>query len=82
MRKYSVLTATISALLLALISTPANASVPADGTYLCTTGASSADTPNFTITSGVVSAGTACAGAVVIPAGVTSIGDNAFDRAT
>ena len=82
MRKYSVLAAAISALLLALISTPANASVPADGTYLCTTGASSADTPNFTITSGVVSAGTACAGAVVIPAGVTSIGTSAFKGAT
>ena len=52
MRKYPVLTATISALLLALISTPANASVPADGTYLCTTGAFSSATPNFTITDG------------------------------
>ena len=82
MRKYSVLTATISALLLALISTPAHASVPADGTYLCTTGAFSSATPNYTITDGVVSDGASCAGAVVIPAGVTSIGDEAFESAT
>ena len=81
-RKYSVLAATITALLLALISTPAHASVPPDGTYLCTTGVASILTPNFTITSGVVSAGTSCAGAVVIPAGVTSIGSNAFQSAT
>jgi uncharacterized repeat protein (TIGR02543 family) len=82
MRKYSVLTATISALLLALISTPANASVPGDGTYLCTTGVQSSQTPNFRITSGVVSDGASCAGAVVIPAGVTSIGNEAFSFAT
>ena len=72
MRKYSVLAATISALLLALISTPANASVPADG---CTTG-------NFTISSGSVTTHSSCAGAVVIPAGVTSIGASAFFNAT
>ena len=81
-RKYSVLAATITALLLALISTPAHAIVPSDGTYLCTTGDPSGSTPNFTITSGVVSSGTSCAGAVVIPAGVTSIGSNAFQFAT
>ena len=82
MRKLALLTATISALLLALISTPAHASVPPDGTYLCTTGVASSSTPNFTITSGVVSAGSSCAGAVVIPADVTSIGNNAFNSAT
>jgi uncharacterized repeat protein (TIGR02543 family) len=82
MRKYSVLTATISALLLTLISTPAHASVPSDGTYLCTTGEPSISTPNFRITSGAVSAGTKCAGAVLIPEGVTSIGNSAFTGAT
>jgi uncharacterized repeat protein (TIGR02543 family) len=82
MRKYSVLTATISALLLTLISTPAHASVPSDGTYLCTTGEPSISTPNFRITSGAVSAGTKCAGAVLIPEGVTSIGNSAFTSAT
>ena len=61
---------------------PAHASVPADGTYLCTNGQPSSSTPNFTITSGVVSAGASCAGAVVIPAGLTSIGDRAFYGAT
>ena len=75
MRKYSVLAATISALLLALISTPANASVPANGTYLCTTG-------SFTISSGRVTSHASCAGAVVIPAGVTSFDDFAFLYAT
>ena len=75
MRKYFVLTATISALLLALISTPANASVPANGTYPCSTG-------SFSINNGVVSAGASCAGDVVIPAGVTRIGQDAFDGAT
>jgi uncharacterized repeat protein (TIGR02543 family) len=49
-------------------------SVPADGTYLCSTGLPSADTPNFTITSGVVTAGRACVGSVIIPEGVISIG--------
>ena len=82
MRKHAVLTATITALLLALISTPAHASVPPNGTYLCTTGVASSLTPNFTITNGVVSSGTSCAGAVVIPAGVTSIGDSEFQSAT
>ena len=72
MRKYSVLTATISALLLALISTPAHGNVVT--TKSCTTG-------DFTITSRVVSDGTACIGAAEIPAGVTSIGDFAFYNA-
>ena len=82
MRKYAVLTATITALLLALISTPAHASVLPDGTYLCTTGVASSSTPNFRISSDVVSSGTSCSGAVVIPAGVTSIGPAAFQSAT
>ena len=81
-RKYSVLAATITALLLALISTPAHASVLPDGTYLCTTGVASSSTPNFRISSDVVSSGTSCSGAVVIPAGVTSIGPAAFQSAT
>ena len=59
---------------------PAHATshVPAYGTYLCTTGVQSIATPNFTITAGVVSSGSSCAGAVVIPAGVTSIGAFTF----
>ena len=53
-----------------------------DGIYNCLTGLASAVTPTFTITSGVVSAGTHCAGAVLIPSGVTSIDIGAFYRAT
>ena len=49
-----------------------------DGTYLCTTGLASSSTPNFTITNRVVSEGSSCTGAVVIPSSVTGIGDNAF----
>ena len=54
----------------------------ANGTYLCTTGQPSSSIPNFTITSGVVTLGSNCVGSVVIPASVTSIGDNAFWGAT
>jgi hypothetical protein len=52
-----------------------------NGTYLCTTGLRSSSTPNYTITNGVVTNGSSCSGAVVIPAWVTSIGDSAFDVA-
>ena len=82
MRKYSILSATVSALLLAVISTPAHASVPADGAYDCITGAPSSSTPNFAIASGAVSNGSSCFGAVVIPPGVTSIRSDAFLSAT
>ena len=70
----------VSAVMVGGPVSPAHATshVPADGTYLCTTGVQSIATPNFTITAGVVSSGSSCAGAVVIPAGVTSIGDWAF----
>ena len=54
----------------------------ANGTYLCTTGQPSSSIPNFTITSGVATLGSNCVGSVVIPASVTSIGDNAFWGAT
>jgi len=65
-----------------LIVTLAGPTTLSDGTYLCTTGAPSSSTPNFTITNGVVSAGGSCAGDVVIPEGVTSIGGEAFLNAT
>jgi hypothetical protein len=70
MRKYSVLTATISALLLALISTPANGN--GVETENCSVSGS------FTITSGVISDGSFCRGTATIPGTVTSIGDAAF----
>ena len=83
MRKYSVLTATISALLLALISTPAHASV-VDGNYVCTTGlqATTETTNVYKITSNRVTSSIECAGAVVIPEGVTSIENGAFSVST
>lgn len=86
MRKYTVLTATISALLLALISVPAHASVE-NGNYVCTTGLrTTTETTNvYKITSNVATSysnSIKCAGAVVIPEGVTSIGDYAFTGAT
>lgn len=49
-----------------------------DGTYSCSTGLPSIATPNFTLTSGVLTLGEACSGAVVIPVGVTAIGVGAF----
>ena len=52
-----------------------------DGTYLCATGEESESTPAFTVTNGVVSGGAECEGAVVIPEGVRSIGNFAFDSA-
>lgn len=68
MHKNPVISALISVVLLASISisTPAHA----NGAYC------------FTITGGVVSAGNSCAGAVVLPADVTSIGSGAFAGAT
>ncbi|WP_298122812.1 leucine-rich repeat domain-containing protein [uncultured Aurantimicrobium sp.] len=76
MRKNSVVTVIISALLLlALISTPAHA-IGATSTENCSISGT------FTITSGVVSGGNSCAGVAVIPASVTSIGNSAFAGAT
>ncbi len=60
----------------------ANVPVPTDGDYVCTTGALRAGgdetTPTYTISAGVVTSGGNCAGALVIPDGVTSIGNDAF----
>jgi uncharacterized repeat protein (TIGR02543 family) len=60
-------------------------SAPENGSYKCATGLplEGDDTsPAYTITDGVVSSGSGCVGAVVIPAGATSIGDSAFYNAT
>ena len=62
-----------------LVLSPVHATGPSDGTYLCTTGVASSSTPNFTITGSVVTVGTTCDGAVVIPEGVTGIGARAFE---
>jgi uncharacterized repeat protein (TIGR02543 family) len=75
MRRLATVVTAVAVTVSGLAPSPAYAvSVPADGTYLCSTGLPSADTPNFTITSGVVTAGNACVGSVIIPDGVTSIG--------
>ena len=55
--------------------TPASSS---DGNYSCSTGLKSAVAPTYTITSGVVSAGYSCSGAVIISSQATAIGDYAF----
>ncbi|MBJ7281005.1 MAG: leucine-rich repeat domain-containing protein, partial [Rhodoluna sp.] len=80
--KYRKIVTVLTTLVLAmsgLALSPAHATViPSNGTYLCTSGEASDLTPNFTITNGVVTTGASCAGAVVIPEGVTTIGYQAF----
>jgi len=78
MRRFVTLITTLALALSGLVFSPARASVPSDGTYLCTTGVASGSTPNYTITNGVVYDGGSCVGEVVLPAGVTSIGTSAF----
>lgn len=62
--------------------TPAQAALPANGKYDCNTGLRTTGTPNYTISIGVVEEGRSCVGNVVIPSGVTKIGENAFYYAT
>jgi uncharacterized repeat protein (TIGR02543 family) len=74
MRKLLVPIVTVSVLLLASISTPAQAA-----TYNGTSGTvNCSDSGFFTITDNVVVRDNVCSGDAVIPAGVTSIGDSAF----
>lgn len=91
-RKSNFRTTGISCLLSVLVAlsgaispAQANASVPATGSYICTTGvlrASGEADPTYTINNGVVTSGVNCAGAVLIPEGVTSIGSMAFRYAS
>jgi hypothetical protein len=81
MRRFATLITTLALALSGLVFSPAHASVPSDGTYLCTTGVAASSTPNYTITNGAVLDGSSCAGDVVIPDGVTSIGTAAFGNA-
>jgi len=69
---------TLSLSLSGLIFSPAHADVPADGSYSCSTGVKDGAATRYTITSGVVENGGSCAGAVVVPEGVTSFGADAF----
>jgi uncharacterized repeat protein (TIGR02543 family) len=58
-----------------LVFSPAQANVPVDGSYSCSTGVKDGPAPSYTISGGVVSKGGSCTGAVLIPTGVTSIGE-------
>ena len=82
MRRLSILLMSLAIALPGLASDPAHATSIANGTYLCTTGELSGDSPSFEVLNGVVSNGGSCVGDVVIPAGVTSIGDYAFAYAS
>jgi hypothetical protein len=75
----SVFLSFIVLFVLSSLGTPANASTPINGTYLCSTGLiTTVEYPTYDITAGVVSNGRNCAGVVVIPEGVTAIGGSAF----
>ncbi|MFZ4112981.1 MAG: leucine-rich repeat domain-containing protein [Ilumatobacteraceae bacterium] len=82
MRRFAILITALAVAMSALVVSQAHAAVLSNGTYQCTTGSASSSTPNFTITGGVVTAGSSCVGAVIIPEGVTSIGVSAFEGAT
>lgn len=82
MRKVAILTTALALAASIMVVSPVIAAAPNDGTYQCTSGTESSSTPNFTITGGVVTNGSSCIGAVVIPVGVTSIGESAFALAT
>jgi uncharacterized repeat protein (TIGR02543 family) len=65
-----------------LVFSPAQAAVPDDGDYSCATGALNGPAPSYTISGRVVSNGGSCTGAVLIPEGVISIGNGAFQQAS
>ena len=82
-RKNSKLVTVFLTLVLAmsgLVQSPAHASSAPNGLYSCTTGviSESYDEPSYQIANHLVGGGGSCAGAVVIPIGVTAIGPNAF----
>ena len=63
----------------------ADAPVLANGSYVCTTGqlrAGGDTSPAYTITNGALSNGNGCAGDVLIPEGVTSIGVQALSQSS
>lgn len=82
MRKLVTQITTIALTMSGLALSPAQA-IGTPVNYLCATGqpAPNETTGVYTITDGVVSAGTACTGDVVIPEGVTTLGASAFENA-
>ena len=86
MRRISILSTSLVTsfvmLLTALAASPANATTPTDGSYLCSTGEPTLETTGIytIITDGsVVTVSNAnCVGVVVIPDGVTAIGAGTF----
>ena len=81
----SCLLSALVALSGAISPAQANASVPANGRYVCTTGELRAPgdmSLAYIITDGEVTGGDNCVGAVIIPEGVTKMGERAFFGAT
>jgi hypothetical protein len=86
MRRLATVVTTISLAMAGMIFSPVQAAVPVDGDYVCTTGfLKSIETTNlYTVTTGSVTSHSSgkCSGAVVIPSGVTSVGQHAFLNAS
>jgi len=75
----------LAASVLTTASPSASAAPPTNGYYGCNSGSyesSSSGSGRYQISSGSVTNGSSCAGAVIIPDGVTSVGDLAFYPAT
>ena len=84
MRRLATVVTTLALSVSGMVFSPAQANVPVDGSYSCASGVKDGPTPSYTIAAGSVTAfsGTSCTGAVAIPEGLTSIGDEAFKNAT
>ena len=84
MRRLATVVTTLALSVSGMVFIPAQANVPVDGSYSCASGVKDGPTPSYTIAAGSVTAfsGTSCTGAVAIPEGLTSIGDEAFKNAT
>ena len=81
-RRFATAITALALSLSGLVFSPAQASV--DGSYSCATGVKDGPSPRYEISalSVVQDSGKNCNGAVVIPEGVTSIGNSAFQQAT
>ena len=84
MRRLATVVTTLALSASGLVFSPAHANVPVDGSYSCASGVKDGAAPRYTIATGSVTAfsGASCTGAVALPEGLTSIGDEAFKNAT